>query len=229
MILTIIPLIPTYDSTYTYLDYTSILKINMFISSFNYNIDKNLLYNEYKTDKFNKYTKQENILQSLFERKPKLKDVPPKLDLARFYIRSDYNHPVVTITFNKIPELLSKISAIFTNSFLVLRLILSRWNEFKAKQAIFSVVYKIKDLYYLNFWDAKKKHEEILLTEFNKTKNFSKRRSNINFVIKTHPHFDNRLSGNTEILRCMELRTANENKGHRDFSGRSNYIHIKFS
>lgn len=139
----------SYNSVYSYLDYYYGNKLYVFFSNNTFELDKNEFYRQVIRYSYNKYTRSETNFYNLYQR-TLLENDKPNLALAKLYIRADFNNYVVSISFNKLPQLLSNITAVFINLFLGLNFLLSEWNFFKLKQAIFSRVYKYKDIYHIN-------------------------------------------------------------------------------
>ena len=122
------------NTIYTYIDLSLFKRVNIDFQEFVYDLDKNLLTNNYKNQTYMKLVKTEEKAVSLLNRDEST--ISDKLGLVKFFIRSCNQQTIVRRSYQKVPDLLAGISGLLVNMLICIGFVLTLINQFKAKQSI---------------------------------------------------------------------------------------------
>ncbi len=160
------------DAIYTYLDLKSYKRNNIYFQQFEYFIDNNLFYNDYKSTIFMKMFSSQEISAPIEDRS--LSKLDERFYLNKFILRAVNNQKVVKLSFIKIPEFLASLSGLLVNLLVILTVLIKALNTFQAKQSIMSKIMKYKDI----IKDNNKNSLDYLTKKF-KDHQFSERHNSI--------------------------------------------------
>lgn len=190
------------DALYSYVDLTTFKRNNLNFQEFYYEIDKNLLYNNYQSNTFMKMFSYQEIPAPIQDRS--MSKLDDRLNLNKFFLRAVNIQKNVKLSYVKIPELLASLSGLLVNLLVILAILMKTLNTFEAKQSIMSKIMKYKDIIKSN----SKNSLDYLSNKF-KDHNFVERQNSIH-SIKSKKHQETRL--NDEITEGNNQEVLNTNK-----------------
>jgi len=134
------------STVYSYLDLNYYERTNIFLNELIFIQDENLIFKQQMNNTYIKYSNFDRSLYPILGRFDKSMNYSDKYNLIKYFIRPNMKKSVILVTLIKIPEFLSGISAICTNSLILLNLIISYFNHVKAKQKIIQKIMKYNDI-----------------------------------------------------------------------------------
>jgi len=202
------------DAIYDYVDLGNFKRNNINFQEFQYFIDKNLFYNDYKNSTFMKLYSSQAIPAPIQDRSStKLDD---RLNLNKFILRAVNNQKVVKLSFVKIPEFLASLSGLLVNLLVILAILMTTLNTFEAKQSIMGKIMKYKDIIKNN----NQKSLDYLSKKF-KDHNYTERSNSIQSV-RSYKKENN---GDAIIVTYENEGNANNNRKVTDINLKLNKDH----